>query len=64
MRSNERLDLTSTRFGEILDLTGEVTISFFSKIDKGKELCTRLRFNPQISVSFFNDLATKKKNYA
>jgi hypothetical protein len=22
------------------------------------------RFNPQISISFFNKLATKKKNYA
>jgi len=26
MRPNERLDLTSTRYGEKLDLTGEVTV--------------------------------------
>jgi hypothetical protein len=43
MRSNERIDLTSTRFGKILDLIGEVTVSFFNELDTGKELCSRLR---------------------
>jgi hypothetical protein len=43
MRPNERLDLTSTRFGERLDLTAEVTISFFNEIDTRKELCSGLQ---------------------
>jgi hypothetical protein len=43
MRSNEILDLTSTRSGERLDLIGEVIVSFFNKIDTGKELCSRLQ---------------------
>jgi hypothetical protein len=42
MRANERLDSTSTRSGERLDLTGEVTVSFFNELDTGKELCSGL----------------------
>jgi hypothetical protein len=42
MIPNERLDLTSMRSGEILDLKGEVTISLFNKLDTTKELCSRL----------------------
>jgi hypothetical protein len=42
MRPNEILDLTSTRSGERLDLTGEVTVSFFNELDTRKELCSRL----------------------
>jgi hypothetical protein len=36
MRPNERLDSTFTRSGEILDLIGEVTVSFFNEILTGK----------------------------
>ena len=61
MRPNERLDSTSTRFGERLDLTGEVTVSFFNELDTGKELCSRFWVQSQISVSFFNELATERK---
>jgi hypothetical protein len=61
MRPNERLDSTSTRSGERLNLKGEVIVSFFNELDTGKELCSRFRFDPQIVVSFFNELATEKK---
>jgi hypothetical protein len=43
MISNERLDSTSTRSGERLDLIGEVTVSFFNELDTRKELCSRLQ---------------------
>jgi hypothetical protein len=43
MRPNERLDSTSMRSSERLDLTGEVTVSFFNELDTGKELCSRLQ---------------------
>jgi hypothetical protein len=43
MRANKRLDLTSTRSGERLDLIGEVTVSFFNEIDTGKELYSGLQ---------------------
>jgi hypothetical protein len=45
MRPNERLDSTSTIFGKRLDLTGEVTVSFFNELDTGKELCSRPLFH-------------------
>jgi hypothetical protein len=41
MRPNERLDSTSTRSGERLNLKGEVIVSFFNELDTGKELCSR-----------------------
>jgi hypothetical protein len=61
MRPNERLDSTSTRSGERLDLTGEVTVSFFNELDTGKELCSRLWVQSPDFVSFFNELATERK---
>jgi hypothetical protein len=33
MRPNERLDSTSTRSGERLNLKGEVIVSFFNELD-------------------------------
>jgi hypothetical protein len=39
---NERLDATSTRSSERLNLAGEVTISFFNELDTRKEICSRL----------------------
>jgi hypothetical protein len=53
MRPNERLDSTSTRSGERLDLTGEVTVSFFNELDTRKELCSGLQVQSHISISFF-----------
>jgi hypothetical protein len=79
MRPNERLDSTSTRSGERLDLTGEVTVSFFNELDTGKELCSRLWVQSlfhflracyrektmlKTSVSFFNELAYREKKNA
>jgi hypothetical protein len=61
MRANERLDSTSTRSGERLNLTGEVTVSFFNELDTGKELCSRLRVQSPDFVSFFNEIATERK---
>jgi hypothetical protein len=36
MRPNERLDSTSRRSGERLNLKGEVIVSFFNELDTGK----------------------------
>jgi hypothetical protein len=41
MRSNGRLDSTSTRSDERLNLKGEAIVSFFNELDTGKELCSR-----------------------
>ena len=53
-----------------------MTVSFFNKLDTGKELCSGPLFHfltslPQrretalvTSVLFFNELATEKRNYA
>jgi hypothetical protein len=43
MRPNERLDLTSTRSDERLNLKGKVIVSFFNELDIGKELCSRFQ---------------------
>jgi hypothetical protein len=43
MRPNERLDSTSTRSGERLNLKGEVVVSFFNELETGKELCSRFQ---------------------
>ena len=76
MRPNKRLNSTSTRSGERLNLKGEVIVSFFNELDTGKELCSRSLFHfltslPQrretmlvTSVLFFNELAIEKRNYA
>ena len=45
VRPNERLDSTSTRSGERLNLKGEVIVSFFNELDTGKELCSRPLFH-------------------
>jgi hypothetical protein len=42
MRPNKILDSTSTISGERLDLTGEVTVSFFNELDNGKEIFSRI----------------------
>jgi hypothetical protein len=44
-RPNERLDSTSTRSSEKLNLKGEVIVSFFNELDTGKELCSRPLFH-------------------
>jgi hypothetical protein len=50
---------------ERIDLTGELIVSFFNKLVIGKELFLKgSGFSPQISISFFNELATERKNYA
>jgi hypothetical protein len=43
MRPNERLDSTSTRSDERLNLKGKVIVSFFNELDIGKELCSRFQ---------------------
>jgi hypothetical protein len=42
MRPNDRLNSTSMRSGERLNLKGEVIVSFFNEPDTGKELCSRV----------------------
>jgi hypothetical protein len=43
MIPNERLDSTSMRSSERLNLKGEVIVSFFNELDTGKELCSRFQ---------------------
>jgi hypothetical protein len=61
MRPNERLDSTTKRSGERLDLTGEVTVSFFNELDTRKEICSRLWVQSLDFVSFFNEISTERK---
>jgi hypothetical protein len=62
MRLDERLDSTSTRSSERLNLKGEVIVSFFNELDTGKELCLGFQVrSPDCCFIFFNELATEKK---
>jgi hypothetical protein len=62
MRPNERLDSTSTRSGERLNLKGEVIVSFFNDIDIGKELCSRFQVrSPDCCFIFLTSLLQERK---
>jgi hypothetical protein len=64
MRPNERLDSTSTRSDERLNLKGEVIVSFFNELDTGKkELCSRLCSGsiPRLLFHFLTSLLQRRK---
>jgi hypothetical protein len=61
MRPNERLDSRSTRSGEGLNLKGGDCFIFLTSLTQEKNYAQDSRFDPQITVSFFNELATERK---
>jgi hypothetical protein len=65
MRPNERLDSTSMRSDERLNLKGEVIVSFFNELDTGKELCSRFQVSrlliPRLLFQFLMSLLQRRK---